>query len=95
MGGALGHPVAASLPDAFQLAEYQVKDRAIIIHLSPAKAERAGVVECLGDPLVLVPVTVSGAAAFAALLSGVFQPAASERVGVVVCGANTTAVELG
>jgi threonine dehydratase len=36
-----------------------------------------------------------GAAAFAALLSGVYRPAADERMGVVVCGANTTAVDLG
>ena len=35
-----------------------------------------------------------GAAAFAALLSGVYRPAAGERVGVLVCGANTTAVAL-
>ena len=33
-----------------------------------------------------------GAAAFAALLSGVYGPAAGERVGVVLCGANTSAV---
>jgi threonine dehydratase len=33
-----------------------------------------------------------GAAAFAALLSGQYRPASGERVGVVVCGANTTAV---
>jgi len=36
-----------------------------------------------------------GAAAFAALLSGAYRPAAGERVGVLVCGANTTAVDLG
>ena len=36
-----------------------------------------------------------GAAAFAALLSGAYRPAAEERVGVLVCGANTTAVDLG
>jgi threonine dehydratase len=35
-----------------------------------------------------------GAAAFAALLSGAYRPAAGERVGVLVCGANTTAVAL-
>ena len=35
-----------------------------------------------------------GAAAFAALLAGAYRPAAGERVGVLVCGANTTAVEL-
>jgi threonine dehydratase len=34
-----------------------------------------------------------GAAAFAALLSGVYQPAAGERVGVVLCGSNTDAVK--
>ncbi|MBR1092076.1 threonine/serine dehydratase [Bradyrhizobium manausense] len=34
-----------------------------------------------------------GAAAFAALLSGRYRPAAGERVAVLVCGANTTAVK--
>jgi threonine dehydratase len=34
-----------------------------------------------------------GAAAFAALLSGVYTPAPDERVAVLVCGANTTAVK--
>jgi threonine dehydratase len=33
-----------------------------------------------------------GAAAFSALLSGAYAPAPSERVGVIVCGGNTTAV---
>jgi threonine dehydratase len=33
-----------------------------------------------------------GAAAFAALLSGAYRATAGERVGVVLCGANTTAV---
>jgi len=33
-----------------------------------------------------------GAAAFAALLSGLYRPAAGERVAVLICGANTTAV---
>jgi threonine dehydratase len=33
-----------------------------------------------------------GAAAFAALLSGVYQPAPGERVAVVLCGSNTDAV---
>lgn len=33
-----------------------------------------------------------GAAAFAALISGAYKPAADERVAVLVCGANTTAV---
>jgi threonine dehydratase len=34
-----------------------------------------------------------GAAAFAALLSGSYRPVAGERVGVLLCGANTTAVQ--
>jgi threonine dehydratase len=33
-----------------------------------------------------------GAAAFAALLSGSYKPAPQERVGILLCGANTTAV---
>ena len=36
-----------------------------------------------------------GAAAFAALLSGKYVPAPGERVGVVVCGGNTDAVDMG
>lgn len=34
-----------------------------------------------------------GAAAFAALSSGRYRPAAGERVGILVCGGNTTAVD--
>jgi threonine dehydratase len=34
-----------------------------------------------------------GAAAFAALLSRGYVPAKNERVGVLICGANTTAVD--
>lgn len=36
-----------------------------------------------------------GAAALAALVSGIYRPAAGERVGVLVCGGNTTAVDFG
>lgn len=36
-----------------------------------------------------------GAAAFAALLSGRYRPAPQERVGVVISGGNTTAVDFG
>jgi threonine dehydratase len=36
-----------------------------------------------------------GAAAFAALLSSSYEPRAGERVGVLLCGANTTAVNFG
>jgi threonine dehydratase len=34
-----------------------------------------------------------GAAALAALVSGAYRPAPGERVGVLICGANTTAVD--
>jgi threonine dehydratase len=34
-----------------------------------------------------------GAAAFAALLSGRYKPSVGERVAVLLCGANTTAVK--
>jgi threonine dehydratase len=36
-----------------------------------------------------------GAAAFAAILSGRYKPVADERVAVLLCGANTTAVRFG
>jgi threonine dehydratase len=44
---------------------------------------------------VRVVAEAGGAAAFAALLSGRYAPAAGERVAVLVCGANTTAVKFG
>ena len=47
--------------------------------------------QTLWDGLRLV-VEPGGCTAFAALLSGAYQPAEGERVGVVVSGANTTAV---
>lgn len=40
-----------------------------------------------------VVVEPGGAAALAALLSGAYRPEAGERVGVLLCGANTTAVD--
>jgi threonine dehydratase len=39
-----------------------------------------------------VTADAGGAAAYAALLSGAYRPEKSERVGVLVCGGNTTAV---
>jgi threonine dehydratase len=39
-----------------------------------------------------VVVEPGGAAAFAALQSGVWKPAAGQRIGVLLCGANTAAV---
>ena len=43
--------------------------------------------------MLRVVVEPGGAAAFAAILSRRYQPAAGERVGVLLCGANTTAVD--
>jgi threonine dehydratase len=42
-----------------------------------------------------VVVEPGGAAALAALQSGAYRPADGERVGVVISGANTTAVDFG
>jgi threonine dehydratase len=50
-----------------------------------AQEELWGAVRIVAEP--------GGAAAFAALLSGVYTPAAGERVGVVVSGGNSTAVD--
>ncbi len=36
-----------------------------------------------------------GAAACAALLSGLYRPKAKERVGILLCGGNTSAVDFG
>jgi len=47
---------------------------------------------CLWDKLRIVA-EPGGATALAAVLCGAYQPAAGERVGVLVCGANTTAVD--
>ncbi len=40
-----------------------------------------------------IVVEPGGAASFAALLAGAYRPAKGERVGVLLCGANTTAVD--
>jgi threonine dehydratase len=45
--------------------------------------------------LLRVAVEPGGAAAFAALLSGRYRPERGERVGVVLCGGNTTGVDFG
>jgi threonine dehydratase len=36
---------------------------------------------------------LAGAAALAALTSGIYRPRNGERVGVLICGGNTTAVD--
>lgn len=54
----------------------------------------AGAQQSLWDGLRIVA-EPGGAAAFAALLSRRYQPGPGERVGVLVCGGNTTAVHFG
>lgn len=65
-------------------------DRALLV--SDHAIRRAQEALWSGLRLVAEP---GGAAAFAALLDGVYRPAADERVGVLLCGANTTAVRFG
>jgi threonine dehydratase len=73
----------------FPLAQRWVDRVALVSDESIVEAQRAlwSTMRVVAEP--------GGAAAFAALLSGVYRPAAGERVGVLVCGANTTAVDLG
>jgi len=75
--GELAFPIARRYVDRVVL----VSDRAI------CDAQSA-----LWDQLCIVA-EPGGAAAFSALLSGAYVPSASERVGVIVCGGNTTAVD--
>ena len=42
-----------------------------------------------------VVVEPGGATAFAALIAGAYRPEPQERVGIILCGANTTAVDFG
>jgi len=63
-------------------------DRVVLV--SDAAIRRAQ--EALWDTLRIVA-EPGGAAAFSALLSGVFVPEQGERVGVVISGGNTTAVD--
>jgi threonine dehydratase len=57
-------------------------------------AEIRAAQEALWDVLRVV-VEPGGAAAFAALLAGHYRPKPDERVAVLLCGANTTAVDFG
>ena len=74
--GALMFPIARAYVSEVLL----VSDEAIV----QARAALWSTLRVVAEP--------GGAAAFAALLSGRYRPARSERVGVLICGANTTAV---
>ena len=73
----------------FPLAQRWVERVALVSDEAIVAAQRAlwSTLRVVAEP--------GGAAAFAALLSGTYRPAAGERVGVLLCGANTTAVDLG
>lgn len=75
--GELMFPIAQAYVDSVVL----VSDQSI----QEAQAELWKVLRVAAEP--------GGAAAFAALLSRRYQPAAGERVGVLICGGNTTAVD--
>ena len=102
MARAAGRPVDAPQGSiaADSLAPLRVGD--LMFPLSRAFVERAVLVpddaireaqrrlwEC-----VRIVAEPGGATALAALIAGVYVPEAGERVGVLVCGANTTAVDL-
>jgi threonine dehydratase len=71
----------------FPIAQAYVSHVALVTDQAIVEAQKA-----LWDVLRIVA-EPGGAAAFAALLSHRYQPEPGERVGVVVCGANTTAVQ--
>jgi threonine dehydratase len=73
----------------FPIAQAHVSAMALV----PDEAIRAAQ-ETLWSALRIVA-EPGGAAAFAALRSGRYQPRGGERVGVLVCGGNTTAVDFG
>jgi len=70
----------------FPIAQAHVADALLVTDDEIRAAQRA-----LWDAVRLVA-EPGGAAAFAALLSARYRPGPTERVGVLLCGANTTAV---
>ncbi len=70
----------------FPIAQTHVKSVVLVSDESIQEAQKA-----LWNGLRVVA-EPGGAAAFAALLSGRYRPGPGERVGVLVCGGNTTAV---
>ena len=71
----------------FPIAQRQV-ERVVLVTDASIRAAQ----QLLWDSVRIVT-EPGGAAALAALLSGRYQPAVGERVGVLLCGSNTTAVD--
>jgi threonine dehydratase len=72
----------------FPIAQAHVQSVVLVSDESIQEAQKAlwNVLRVVAEP--------GGAAAFAALLSGRYRPEAGEKVGILVCGGNTTAVTL-
>jgi threonine dehydratase len=72
---------------AFPIAARHVAESVLVPDDAIREAQRAlwQVLRVVAEP--------GGAAAFAALLTGAYKPAPDERVGVLVCGGNTIAVD--
>jgi threonine dehydratase len=73
---------------AFGIASAYVDPQVVLVSdddIRCAQAALWSVMRVVAEP--------GGAAAFAALLSGRYRPAPGERVAVLVCGGNTTAVD--
>ncbi len=70
-----------------------VREHVARVVLVPDEAIRAA--QLLLWDMCRIVTEPGGVAALAALTSGLYRPAASERVGVILCGANTTAVDFG
>ncbi len=101
MARAAGHPVEApaggiaadSLAPRqigalmFPIAQRYVAESVLVPDEAIREAQRVlwRVLRVVAEP--------GGAAAFAALLSGAYKPAPDERIGVLVCGGNTVAVD--
>ncbi len=71
----------------FPIAQAYVNDVLLVSDDAIVEAQKAlwNVLRVVAEP--------GGAAAFAALLSRRYQPRPGERVGVLVCGGNTSAVD--
>ena len=74
---------------AFEIAEQFVDESVVVPNEAIATAKKS-----LWENL-RITTEPGGAAAFAAILSGAYKPTATERVGILVCGGNTAAVEFG
>ena len=85
----LGHIAQAAMLPAFAHAKRNSRLVALVSDDAIRRAQEAlwSAVRIVAEP--------GGAAAFAALLAGAYVPRSGERVGVVISGGNSTAVDFG